>query len=155
MLRLLATLTTVRVLCVCVCMCVCVCVFVCVCVLSVCVCLLSVCVCVCMYVSNLDTLLTDPTLPRYSRYLVCEITFHTKIYTQWIWISYWLETKNYMDLVSRTTWEIDIFLFSAFWYHHFFDFLNFLEFRFSISGFSHPSLVCPLMKPPRNRTITL
>ena len=60
-----------------------------------------------------------------------------------------------MDLVSRTTWEIDIFLFSAFWYHHFFDFLNFLEFRFSISGFSHPSLVCPLMKPPRKRTITL
>ena len=127
-------------------MCVCVCVF------SVCVC---VCVCVCVYVSNLNTLLTDPTLPRYSRNLVCEITFHTKIYTQWIWISYWLETKNYMDLVSRTTWEINIFLFSAFWYHHFFDFLNFLEFRFSISGFSHLSLVCPLMKPPQNRTITL
>ena len=91
--------------------------------------------------------------------VILHLPFHpnapASFYTQWIWINYWLENKNYMALVSRTTWEIDILLFSAFWYHHFFDFLIFLEFRFSISGFSNPSLVCPLMKPPRNRTITL
>ena len=54
-----------------------------------------------------------------------------------------------MDLPSRTTWESDIFRLSTFDFYHFFEFL---DFPFSTFGFFFLSPVCPLMKPPRNRT---
>ena len=57
-----------------------------------------------------------------------------------------------MDLPSQTTWESDIFRLSTFGFHHFFEFLEFLNnlhFRFSVFFFLYP--VCPLMKPPQNR----
>ena len=54
-----------------------------------------------------------------------------------------------MDLPSRTTWESDIFRLSTFDFHHFFEFL---DFPFSTFGFFFLSPVCPLMKPPQNRT---
>ena len=54
-----------------------------------------------------------------------------------------------MDLPSQTTWESDIFRLSTFDFHHFFEFL---DFPFSTFGFFFLSPVCPLMKPPRNRT---
>ena len=54
-----------------------------------------------------------------------------------------------MDLPPRTTWESDIFRLSTYDFHHFFEFL---DFPFSTFGFFFLSPVCPLMKPPRNRT---
>ena len=95
---------------VCVCL-VCVC-LVCVCLVCVCVCLVCVCVCVCVYLSIFKRYAIRATRlihVFYSCYHDPHLDSHLNLHPTNTH-SYWLETKNYMDLPSRTTWESDIFL---------------------------------------------
>ena len=130
MLRLLATLATVRV------KCVCVCVFsVCVCVFSVCVC---VCVCVCVYLYIFKRyFIHDRTTELIAIHVKTRFTSkstpNTKSLTYTTTALFSLPTRARQKIIFDFLLQISVF-----------------DFLFSVEPHGFPLSVCPLMKPPRN-----